>query len=149
MWPRTFRTALANAQPGDLIVVKPGTYAGGLVIVKQATAEKPIVIRGEIPASELAKPIQDRKGLPEVLGDTDEAGITVTGSHIVVENLNIRDNMGGGVKLEEARGCVVRGCQVYDNGDYANILITKGGAAAGFNLIMENHHQDRSTVCHR
>lgn len=40
-------SALASAQPGDVILLKKGTYAGTFSIHASGTADDPIVIRGE------------------------------------------------------------------------------------------------------
>src|SRR5258705_530830 len=43
----TLATAVANAMPGDVIVMANGTYGPALSIMRAGTATNPIVIRGE------------------------------------------------------------------------------------------------------
>ena len=43
----TLATAVANAMPGDVIVMANGTYGPALAIMRAGTATNPIVIRGE------------------------------------------------------------------------------------------------------
>jgi hypothetical protein len=136
------QSALQNAKAGDLILVAPGSYTGGLSITNSGTAQQPIVIRGDVPAAELAKPIDQRSGLPVIENGSSEPGIMVTASYVVLEHLQLRNNDNGGVRLSSAKSCVVQNCQIYDNGDWANILIDSGGSAAGHHLIQHNHIAD-------
>jgi len=135
-------TALAGAKAGDLILVSPGTYNGGLTISSSGTAQNPIVIRGDIPAAEKSKPIEQRTGLPSIQGASGAPGLMLSASNVVVEHLRFRDNDKSGLRLSSARSCVIQHCQVHDNGDWANILIDGGGAAAGHHLIQHNHIAD-------
>jgi parallel beta-helix repeat protein len=132
------QSAVDAAQPGDRIVLAPGSYQGGLSITKSGTQADPIVISGQISSQEQAQQIHQRTGLPRV-GGGGGWGIEIKGSYVVVENLRVEDNSGGGIRLQGAHNCVVRDNQVYDNGQYWNILVEQGSS---FNLIQHNHSTD-------
>ena len=71
--------ALGTAQPGDVIVLAPGTYAGNFAIQASGTASDPIVIRGE-----------DARGV--ILDGQDCTGcnvLEVYGSWVHVEDLTV------------------------------------------------------------
>jgi len=135
-------SALSGAKAGDLILLAPGNYNGGLTMKVSGTTQNPIVIRGDIPAAQKAKPIEQRTGLPTIQGASGP-GLMITASNVVVEHVKFSDNDSGGIRLSSARSCVIQYCQVYDNGDWANILIDSGGAAAGYHLIQYNHVSDK------
>lgn len=40
------RSALAGAQPGDVVMIAPGTYTGTFTLAASGTADRPIVVRG-------------------------------------------------------------------------------------------------------
>jgi parallel beta-helix repeat protein len=133
------QSAIAAAQPGDRIVLAAGNYQGGLKVTSSGTQADPIVITGQIAAQEQTKHIHQRSGLPRVAGASGTWGIDVTGSYVVVENLRVENNSGGGIRLKNAHHCVVRDNQVYDNGRYWNILVED---KSSFNLIQHNHSSD-------
>src|ERR1700704_913570 len=49
-------TKIESAQPGDEVVIAPGTYSFRVYLTRQATATNPIVIRAQNPAN---RPVWD------------------------------------------------------------------------------------------
>ena len=92
----TFSSALANAQPGDVILLAPGTYNGPFTMTASGTAENPIVIRGQAANQVIIDGAGCHKTcqawLPDV-GNSPECcnGLELTGDHIHVESLTIRN----------------------------------------------------------
>ena len=142
--------ALDSAIPGDEIVLAPGNYQGGITVENSGTQEHPIVIRGDIPASELSRTIEDRTGLPVISGGGEHGIRTDSGlvHDVVFEHLRIEKNGFAGVRLALCKRCVVQHCQIYDNGEGSdpswtmNIFIERGGEQAGDNIIQYNHIAD-------
>jgi len=108
--------ALTQLAPGDTLFVGAGTYADPLLITTAATAELPLVIRG------------DRTG--EFTGDPGEvrldvggaaAGIELRGAtHVTLRGLAVRgsDNgagRGGAIYASGARACALLDCRLYEN----------------------------------
>jgi hypothetical protein len=77
----TFQSALSSAQPGHVIVLANGVYAGAFVLGASGTAANPIVIRGQSAAG-------------AILDGQNCAGcnvLEVYGSYVHVENLTLRN----------------------------------------------------------
>lgn len=75
------RAALQAAQPGDVITLADGTYAGTFAIARSGTAEQPIVIRGA-----------SRDGVILDGGNCTGCNVLeVSGSYVHVEQLTIRN----------------------------------------------------------
>jgi MYXO-CTERM domain-containing protein len=75
--------ALAAAQPGDVITLADGTYAGAFSITASGTADDPIVIRGQSQAG-------------AILDGQDCGGcniVEVYGSHVHLQRLTIRNGV--------------------------------------------------------
>jgi hypothetical protein len=89
------RAALAGAQPGDVITLAPGQYAGAVAIERSGTRENPIVVRGE-----------DARGV--VLDATGaRAGLSILGSYVTVEGLTVVGSVWG-MRVADAEGVVIR-----------------------------------------
>ena len=112
----TLARALTGVGPGDVLFVGAGTYSDALVITTAATADAPLVIRG------------DRAG--EFTGDAGEvlldvggapAGIALSGAaNVTLRGLSIRgsDNgtgHGGAIYASGATDCAVLDCRLYEN----------------------------------
>lgn len=99
--------ALSAAQPGDVITMANGRYAGALRIQRSGTKENPIFVRGE-----------SRDGVVlDSAGEEDGvllyAGPSATLSNVTLENLTV----GGakvGVRILGADNVVVRGLRITD-----------------------------------
>ena len=112
----TLGRAIPELAPGHVLFVGAGTYGDALVITTAASADQPLVIRG------------DRTG--EFTGDAGEvlidvggasAGIELRGAeHVMLRGLSIRgsDNgvgHGGAIYASGARDCAVLDCRLYEN----------------------------------
>jgi len=70
--------ALANAQPGDLIQLSPGNYAGSFTLNRSGTASSPITLRGTLAA------------LTVLDGTGQNRGLSIAADHVRVENLSLQ-----------------------------------------------------------
>ena len=78
------QAALAAAQPGDVITLADGTYAGSFGLAGSGTADAPIVIRGASQSGVILD------------GDGCDCNVLeVSGSHVHVERLTIRNGTRG------------------------------------------------------
>jgi hypothetical protein len=136
--------ALRNAQPGDEIVLVPGSYTGGLTVSASGNAEHPIVIRGNIGAVEKTKPVDQRSGLPVINGSGTSPVVTVTGSYVVLDSIRIENASLIGITLKATGHCAVEGCQVTGRGSGYNqaIYVDGGGQNGGRHLLQENYLKD-------
>ena len=118
--PFDLQAAIAAAQPGDTILVPPGTYAGPLLI------DKPVILEGQ------GMPVIDSGGQGDVVTisapdvtlrgfvirnsgtslDHENAGITGTGARVTIENNRLEDVLFG-IYLKDAPGSIVRNNTVH------------------------------------
>ena len=94
-------TALAIANPGDVITLAAGTYVGAFSIGRAGTAANPIVIRG---ASRDSVTL-DASGR--------SVGFTLAANYTRLENLTIKGS-DWGAKLNNTTGVVLRGVRLTD-----------------------------------
>lgn len=87
--------ALANAAPGHVIELAPGTYRGPFTLSRSGTAGDPILLRG----SSSAQVFIDATGA--------SYGLTVSGSHVYVEGITISGS-DWGARLSGTDDIVVR-----------------------------------------
>lgn len=107
----TLAFALTRLAPGETLFVGAGTYTDPLVITSTATADMPLVIRG------------DRTG--EFTGDAGEVlldvggaatGIELAGAtNVTLRGLSIRGSDGGAIRASGARDCRILACRLYEN----------------------------------
>jgi hypothetical protein len=132
--------AVDTARPGTTILVARGTYRGQVTVHRAGAAGRPIVIQGDVPASDL--PVWQRFDLPVIDARGQETGILIEDTnHVVLDRLQVTGGDKHGVYLLRASHCVVQHMQIYDNGTW-NLIISKGGATAGRHLIQYNHVAD-------
>ncbi len=121
----TIQAALADARDGDTIEVRPGTYAGPLVVDKSVTLEGmgwPIVNGGgQGTVVELTAPDVVLRGF-EVRGsgaepERNDSGIRASGARAIVENNRLRDVLFG-IFVDGADDSVVRGNDVTSKEEY-------------------------------
>lgn len=147
------QAALDAALPGDEIRIAAGTYTGGLRITRSGTADRPIVVSGVLTDADRARPIEQRQALPRIAGGSS-AGFTFAGvAHVVLQHVRVSGNQGPGIDVNASRHCIVQSNQVYDNhegtSDWSynfNVVVQRGGASAGYNIIQGNHIADTSTA---
>ncbi len=99
--PESLPAALAAAQPGDILLLGPGTY-GEVAVSRDGTAERPIVLRAEPGATFTRISLRDRK-------------------HVFVEGAVVN----GSIDLLGAGSCVVRRCSVNVKGKSFGIGATR------------------------
>ena len=92
--------ALSGAQPGDVITLADGTYAGTFTLESSGTPEQPIVIRGAQQQSTV------------IDADNGPYGISISGQYIYVENLSIR-NAEWAVLADNTSEVVLRKLHIY------------------------------------
>ena len=93
--------ALSRAQPGDVMTLASGVYAGPLKIERSGTAADPIVVKGE----GADKTILEAPG--------SDFGVIVTGSHIILEDLTIRRSAWG-MRITNTSEVIVRRIRITD-----------------------------------
>ncbi len=112
--PYTTLHSLPPLQPGDLVLISPGTYRECLRWKASGTPEKPITLRGVGQAPALI----DGTGL-NVTGDgsTPRALFQIEGDHYVIEYLafqNARNTSwnGAGIRISGANDTLIRDCKI-------------------------------------
>lgn len=100
------KSALSNAQAGDTIVVKPGTYTGTFSSSKNGTSSNPITITSEEGSSKAV-----------LKGSSQSSGIVlnIKGDYWRVRKLKVTNGQKG-IVLDNANNCHVYDCEVYDVG---------------------------------
>ena len=143
----TIEDALADANDGDVIEVRGGTYPA-LVVEKSITlmgVDWPVIDGGgENTVVTLAAPGIVFRGF-EVRGsgnepDTDDSGILAEAAHILIENNRLRDVLFG-VFIAGADHAIVRGNDITSKTEYD--LGRKGDGIRLWysqNVLMENNH---------
>lgn len=87
--------ALAAAQPGDVILLAPGTYHGPLTLARSGTVANPIVIRGSGPGSTVI----DATGA--------SYGVTLAGNNLWLESVTVRGSSWG-ARANNRQNIVIR-----------------------------------------
>lgn len=103
---RGLAIAQKTAKPGDLFLIRPGTYAGNFKVEKKGLPGKPIVWRGAANGPTIidAKG-QGRKRSPQ--------GISASGaSDVWFENLTVR-NADFGIVIHDTARVVIRRCHIH------------------------------------
>jgi len=103
---------ISAAEPGDVIVLAPGTYES-IYIRQSGEPERPIVIRGSDAASVVV-----------------EGEVRMDGqSHVWIESLSVR----GQIKFNNAEGIVIRGCRIDAVGPTGDGIVSFGsGSTDGY-----------------
>jgi hypothetical protein len=114
----TIQRAASQAQPGDAVRVRSGTYAGGSFIANlRGTAQAPIWLGGT-----------GAEALPVIQG-SDEGMHLVGPRYLVVENLEVSGQTGNGLNVDDgasyadpdaARYVVLRNIRIHDIGTGGN-----------------------------
>jgi cysteine-rich repeat protein len=124
--PATFAAAAGNAQPGDLLLLGAGSYAG-FTFGRSGTASQPIVIRGESAAA------------VTITGDLRLDGL----AFVYLEQLTVN----GTIKLHSSEGIAITRCVVNtaDDGIVAQLDGLKNGYIAD-NVVVGSTGWSNSTV---
>jgi parallel beta-helix repeat protein len=99
-------SALSNAQPGDDIVLAPGTYSGNFTGAADGTASSPITIES---ASSSNKAVLDGGSL------TSGYTLHITGDYWVVKNVNVTRGQKG-IMLDNSNHTLIDSVEVYNIG---------------------------------
>lgn len=102
-------SALSNAKPGDVIVLKPGTYAGNFTASNNGTSAAKITLKSESATS------------PAILKGPSITGgyvFYLTGDYWIVQNIKVETG-NKGIMLDNANYNVLDGCEVYNIGGEA------------------------------
>lgn len=106
---QTFRAALENAQPGDVIEVPEGTFSFKRSLVMNTDN---VTIRGQGMDKSILSFDQQVAGAE---------GLSVNASHFTIENLAIEDTIGDALKVNEGQHIVIRGVRTeWTNGPDVN-----------------------------
>ncbi|MBN1676302.1 MAG: DUF1565 domain-containing protein [Kiritimatiellae bacterium] len=123
---RNITTALSRAEPGDRVVLMPGTYAGPIRVSRSGAPEKPITIISES-ADESGYAVIDggypegwdeyylKPGMP-TKKSTNHGFVISDSAWLVFENLVLKNCYFVGFKLENANYLVIRGCRIHGAG---------------------------------
>jgi hypothetical protein len=151
----SFLAALADATPGDTILVGPGRYTDpealwyqGFNPARSGTADAPIVIRADPPlgATLVGETDVARCGSPEASGDCVAIGI-FDREHVVVDGFRVE----GMVKVQLSRNVTIQNCDVMYGSREGNdesllwgIAIHEGDGSRGSvgNVIRSNRVHD-------
>jgi len=93
--------ALSAAKPGDVIVLGGGVYREPIRLHQSGTEDNPIVVRG-----------LHRDGTILEASEADY-GVTITGSHVVLEQVTIRRSLWG-MRITDATDVTVRQTRIRD-----------------------------------
>lgn len=100
------KSALANAMPGDEIIVKPGTYVGTFTSSVDGTSSNPITITSESSSN---------KAILKGNGTSSGTVLNIKGDHWKIRHLKVT-NAQKGIILDNANHCHIYNCEVYDVG---------------------------------
>ncbi|SHE59320.1 Right handed beta helix region [Loktanella atrilutea] len=166
-WGSINQAMNSNLQPGDEVIVRPGTYAESVSINHSGTSSDYITLRSEVPGGAvIAAPSGGPNGITiranyvtvdgfEIYG-SDTHGIAGFDSHHVVVSNNIsHDNAQSGVSFAWSDFITIEGNETYGNASsgwfsgislYQNRNITGDMSTDGFrNIIRNNVSHDNVT----
>jgi hypothetical protein len=108
---RTIVDAAAEVQPGDTVLIQPGTYDGGITVETSGTASEPITFRA------------NGSGVVVEGSGGDRDAFFITGAdtgidYIIVEGLTIQHADRAGMRIDNAHHVTVRNCTFADNGTW-------------------------------
>lgn len=103
---RTINHAASTVNPGDEIIVRPGTYTETIDVNRGGTAGAEVTIRSEIPGAALIRP-------PEGAHNT----ITINANHVTIQGFDIKGGGGDGIEANNVHHITIRGNTVHDSGE--------------------------------
>ncbi len=125
--------AISGAHPGDVVLLKPGTYKGTITIDVSGSPEKPIIIRGtqSKPASPSETTVVDGGAAPDV-NKFNPAFHIKNASWIVIEDIAVRNAWRDAIVVEDSSYVTVRCCDiqggqtaVFAKGDSAHHILVE------------------------
>lgn len=123
---RTLQRALEVVQPGQTILILPGTYHEAIEVYNLGAAEAPIVIRGD-PDGAVIFDGQRNACDPEAEDQVCAAFHCWWCENITVENLTIRNYAWSGVGIFLSRGVTLRNLHIQDTGFEIHPDLEDGG----------------------
>ena len=143
VWARTINVgpqdgweSIEAAEPGDEVVLAPGTYQFRLYLDKEGTADQPIVIKAEDPGN---PPVWDLDGQlvrdwpgSYNAGDAGRGAWQVTGSYYEISGIvfqNCQDNSSSGIRILNGSHISIVDCVFRHN--------TNGVIGAGEDIMVE------------
>ena len=124
---RTIGHALnANLNPGDEIVVRPGTYNEGLNITQGGSAAADITLRSEVPGEALIRPPSGSFN-----------GISVNANYVTIEGFDIGNANGDGIEANSVHHISLLNNTLHGNGEsgiqfnYSEFILVEGNETYG------------------
>lgn len=102
---RTISYAATKVVAGDIVLIHPGIYNGGIVVSTSGRAAAPIVFRAN-----------GAGVIVEGSGGTRDAFFITAADHVIVEGLTIRRANRAGLRISFSDSVFVRNCTFADNG---------------------------------
>ncbi len=102
---RTIIFAATKVTAGDVVLINPGIYNGGIIVSTSGTASAPIVFRANSAGV-----------IIEGSGGTRDAFFITEADHVIVEGLTIRRANRAGLRISLSDSVFVRNCTFSDNG---------------------------------
>jgi Ca2+-binding RTX toxin-like protein len=104
---RTIGDALnSSLKPGDVVLVKPGTYNEALNINKSGSAAGDITIKSEVPGGALIRPPASAYN-----------AVSVNGNYVTIDGFDIKGNGGDGIEANGVHHISVLNNKVHDSGE--------------------------------
>lgn len=101
---RTLAVATARLAAGDTLIVREGTYEGGVVMTVRGAPKAPVLLHGESPDAEI-------KGSPSGI----DALRIQDCSYVILEQITFRNAGRAGCAVRFSDHVTVRGCRFLDN----------------------------------
>jgi len=123
---KTLRKAAAAVRAGDTVIVRDGTYAGGVWLESPGTSAKPIVFKAAGRAAVIEGSGAERDAICVSGYDLGAPWWKGADMHVVLEGFTIRNASRAGIRISCAHRVTVRKCLFTRNGtwgiftDYSN-----------------------------
>ncbi|PKP64850.1 MAG: hypothetical protein CVT86_03485, partial [Alphaproteobacteria bacterium HGW-Alphaproteobacteria-8] len=89
-WRTISRAMQANLQPGDEVVVRPGTYAEAVTITRSGSAAGDVTLRSEIDGAALIRPPSGAWN-----------AVSVYANHVTIKGFDIKGGKGDGIEAND------------------------------------------------
>jgi len=123
---KTFKKAASTVKAGDTVIVRDGTYAGGVTIETAGTSAKPIVFKAAGSGAVIQGSGGERDAVYINGYSLASPGWAGADMYITLEGLKIRNAARAGIRISCAHHVTVRKCTLTQNGkwgiftDYSN-----------------------------
>ncbi|HEX6882365.1 MAG TPA: right-handed parallel beta-helix repeat-containing protein [Planctomycetota bacterium] len=123
----TLGFALSQMAAGETLFVGAGTYAEALLITTMATAEAPLVVRGDVTGEftgDAGEVLIDAGASAAAIQLQDAAYVTLRG--LALRGAVPGAGLGGGILAVGTMECAILDCRVYENGRGIELWNTSG-----------------------